>query len=512
MTPRAKLCAGLCLGATLLAAGASAAHNADQPPAQPNAPQANLEPTKIYYGVQVCAQCHDRTEPFPVGKFPSLCDGMECRIWSKDKHHLAYQALKGERAQQMTKLLGSDVAKMDACLSCHSVRRNPKDSSDPTFDQEEGISCVACHGAYENWIDEHGSSLQRKRDRWRSLSRAVKQDDYGMTDLWDPAKRTQLCASCHIGNAKDGKFVTHEMYAAGHPPLPSFEVATFSAQMPRHWKPLKEKHAAILEKLDLTPTAVRFEDTRLLAVGSVVTLQETAKLLELKALDCSPPEKGQGSALDFAVFDCYACHHDLKLPSWRQARGYAGAPPGRPPMRPWPTALARVCLTALTRDQTFSSQLDVGLAELRQAFGARPFGDCARIATTAQGLYSQMDHAARPLNPWSNYTRHSARRLLLDLCAAGQGTEIPDFDSARQIGWALRVVYAEWRQSDKSDGEVVALLQAISDQLSLDLPAKNPGPIMDALEQNLNKIAGYDPAQFKAKLAQLAEYFKRNEP
>ena len=33
----------------------------------------------------------------------------------------------------------------------------------------------------------------------------------------------------------------HEWYAAGHPPLPSFELATFESQMPAHWKSLREK-------------------------------------------------------------------------------------------------------------------------------------------------------------------------------------------------------------------------------------------------------------------------------
>ena len=35
--------------------------------------------------------------------------------------------------------------------------------------------------------------------------------------------------------------MTHEMYAAGHPPLPSIEVATFANSIPRHWWLLAEK-------------------------------------------------------------------------------------------------------------------------------------------------------------------------------------------------------------------------------------------------------------------------------
>ena len=38
--------------------------------------------------------------------------------------------------------------------------------------------------------------------------------------------------------------VTHEMYAAGHPPLPGFEIATFCSQMPPHWESAAENCGA----------------------------------------------------------------------------------------------------------------------------------------------------------------------------------------------------------------------------------------------------------------------------
>ncbi len=42
--------------------------------------------------------------------------------------------------------------------------------------------------------------------------------------------------SCHVGNATQGKVVTHPMFAAGHPPLPPIEVASFSKNEPQHWR------------------------------------------------------------------------------------------------------------------------------------------------------------------------------------------------------------------------------------------------------------------------------------
>ena len=42
----------------------------------------------------------------------------------------------------------------------------------------------------------------------------------------DPVRRTELCLSCHLGSTSENKMVTHAMYAAGHPPLPGFEMET----------------------------------------------------------------------------------------------------------------------------------------------------------------------------------------------------------------------------------------------------------------------------------------------
>ena len=81
-----------------------------------------------------------------------------------------------------------------------------------------------------------------------------------MIDVRNPVRRAEQCFSCHIGNVEEGKLVTHAMYAAGHPPLPSIEIESFAKQMPRHWRYLDEK-VADSQKLvgDDKPPAVPFE-------------------------------------------------------------------------------------------------------------------------------------------------------------------------------------------------------------------------------------------------------------
>ena len=58
-----------------------------------------------------------------------------------------------------------------------------------------------------------------------------------MRDLRDPVRRAENCLTCHLGTAD--KAVDHEMIAAGHPDL-YFELASFTAAMPRHWKERRE--------------------------------------------------------------------------------------------------------------------------------------------------------------------------------------------------------------------------------------------------------------------------------
>ena len=48
------------------------------------------------------------------------------------------------------------------CLGCHSMATiNPKvplKAIKPEYLQQ-GVSCLSCHGPYDNWIDVHGSSV-----------------------------------------------------------------------------------------------------------------------------------------------------------------------------------------------------------------------------------------------------------------------------------------------------------------------------------------------------------------
>ena len=346
-----------------------------------------------------CASCHYRgTEPNPLaphsGEFSSQS---EARDWvRKDKHAIARRRVEPLTRQQLNEelrllregglnndevlqwlgrsnmlsrqicdQLGYDVTNdqgyarfRESCLGCHggyseaSQDRQFSKTKPGRFQaevQQPGISCNYCHqlGNETAWIDEHDSP-----DNWRLLS-PQKKSQRGMRDLVAFDAQAALCCDCHMGNISQNKFVTHEMYAAGHPPLPSFELQTFCELMPQHWRTPAELYQALNNfdqrdkyfetnypwqfgggEHDSRP-GDEFWKTRKVIAGALQAQQRSLELL-VQAADT----KRWG---DYALYDCAACHHELRVDSRRQQVGWPGVP-GRPRQPIWPQALADVVL------------------------------------------------------------------------------------------------------------------------------------------------------------------------
>jgi Cytochrome c554 and c-prime len=456
--------------------------------------EADKGPTTLYFGISECARCH--TMPGKVDPDdPDLCRLTESKIWdAEDKHRQAFRVLKGERAQKMGKLLHIDVTKDKQCLSCHGVVVPEGAAVHKSFKEDDGVSCVVCHGAAEEWVDMHGGL---RRDKWRKLTREEKDSKYGMTDLWDPVKRANLCTSCHVGNVENkaaGKFVTHDMYAAGHPPLPGFEASTFSNEMPRHWQYLSEKDPKIQPLLQYDPKDL--EQSKLLLVGAAASFRQAAELLADEAKQCAEARDADKAALDLAQFDCYACHHELKAPSWRQKRGYVGRP-GRPQMRPWPEVLLRLAVVHAGADEKEFEQVQRKVA---QAFDARPFGDPRQVADTAKEMAAWAKDIAQKVDrkPCGPAEVRRARDQLLERYQK----EVVDYDSARQIAWAISVF--NYDLGEKLGPDARKVLKALDDDLNLQLPSGQFRQLEDLLAGNLKLRNNYDPEKFQAALAQLS--------
>lgn len=443
-----------------------------------------------YLGSMTCERCHTQPGPRDSDDFVLLT---EYKTWKeRDKHSQAYQKLTEPRAQRMGEILRIDVTKAPECLNCHAtnVRAELREQS---FDIKDGVSCDACHGPSEKWLAPH---LQPK---WRTTPMAEK-EALGMIDVRDPVKRARMCLSCHIGNAEEGKVVTHAMYAAGHPPLPGVEIATFSHEQPRHWRYMSEKKPEVRKVLGWDDD--RRELTELAIVSGVVSLRESAALLAAQAkLGASDvPDK---SWPELTHFDCYACHHDLKVPSWRQARGYPSTP-GRPQMKPWPLALARVAARFAGQDP---EQLDRQMERVYAALDAQPYGKAEEVAAAAQGLVDWCDGLVKSLRE-KKFDNAAGARLLADLVTL-KPDDYPDYDSARQLAWAIKVLYGEQSPKHPNDAQIAQLLDELNRQLKLGLPSGTGRDILKELAEGLQKVNDYDPEEFKSRLGALRELLEK---
>jgi hypothetical protein len=281
--------------------------------------------------------------------------------------------------------------------------------------------------------------------------------------------------SCHIGNAEEGRVITHEMYAAGHPPLPSFDMANFSDAM-RHWQLLAEKQPEVIDTFKFTKAQVDQERLDLVYLGNLVSLEASVRLLEHQA-------RAKDTWPEFAQFDCYACHHDLKSNEWRHQRGYEGKP-GRPPMHAWPTALAKVSLEYCARGdekktKTSVEVLHAKLKKLRDALDSKPFGEPTHVSSTARELADWLDAQVKSAPALKDLDASLHRKMLSRLVEHQQG-KLMDFESARQIAGAFRITYLEgWKKDNLKQG-VVSQLNDLDENLHITFAGKNREKHRDA--------------------------------
>jgi hypothetical protein len=462
--------------------------------------------TPYIYGARHCGSCHDQKNNGKMAQ--NEIDGLICRMIefpiyeTQDKHKLAYRSLTGDRAREMSRLLGYEVKTQDACLNCHSTA--DRDRGMQLYAREDdGITCVACHGAVAEWVEIH----QRTDNRmWRELSRKTKEDRYGMIDLWSPVRRAEKCASCHIGSHAEGKVVSHRMYAAGHPPLPGFEAATFSEAQPRHWESLAQKKPERRNRLNPVPDRRNLDQSQLVVVNGLVAFRESIKLFADQT--AAAQDRPDGSAApwpDFARYDCAACHHDLRADNGASSRQIRrrGNDPGRPVPSEWPLILVQLAMAAADPKQAAQQevQLQLGLVAFQRSLRAKPFGDPELTGPAARNVVHWADSLLQRLER-TLVDVVKARELLLKLCTIACET-IPDYDSARQIAWAFKIIYRE--SVSGGDPLIEHALADLETDLALSLPpARIQAPIVPTLPDRLKLIANFDPIPFQDHFRRIA--------
>ncbi|MBI3767858.1 MAG: hypothetical protein HY271_05090 [Deltaproteobacteria bacterium] len=207
-----------------------------------------------------------------------------------DRHSEAYRTLTHSEGETIGGHMGIDPTTSAKCLRCHA----PPATADPAGSHrvEDGVSCEHCHGPSEFWLGAH---FQRD---WAS-----KRGQYltrWFHDLWDFVARAETCASCHVT-------IDHEIVAAGHPALQS-EIVAYSAVM-KHWN-----------DLDRLPTGTFSPDPSLWAIGQIVGLRITVKMISQRAGRTDFQAIGDYS--HFTDKQCYQCHHKLIEDAVRQALGH----------------------------------------------------------------------------------------------------------------------------------------------------------------------------------------------
>lgn len=433
-----------------------------------------------YYGADSCKQCHSTPGAFK----PEFVKLTEYTTWKTvDKHSMAYAVLEGQLGRTMSKRLkdGDEtfVLKPEAgCLGCHSMHYPGREGE--LFSLKDGVSCDGCHGPSKKWLTDHWAN----KENWRRKTPEEKYA-FGMRDLRNPSVRAKLCSSCHIGSAEEGKVVTHAMYAVGHPLLASFEVASFSRNLPQHWYDLKdvplfkEKRDLFKDRYDLANAA--FQNTKVALAGGVSSLRQQMALVagraELSqkwpelALPVLAKEKETPKSLwDQAVLahsDCAACHHELRIPSWRAERGYGlflpsgeflRSKPGRVQPRLWSLPLATMTLPA-----NETKELTAALKKLHATCDATPFGEIDEVGKAAAAA---RDAVHPKLAAALNVNRADAVARLKQLTELGPNM-VPDFDTARQLAAAFTIIYSEVEPKPASDAQVRDLIAALERHLDL---------------------------------------------
>ena len=378
-------------------------------------------PAFRYTGADLCVKCH-RSEQ---GEW---CDVATTAAWRHDAHSRSHEALSSdnERTRAMEVALGIKAAATASCVACHT---HPVD--EPAVDEETavlhaGISCETCHGAGSGYLDPH---MQKS---WRFLSSAEKQA-FGMHDLRNPVAKAKNCLSCHLGEVATNRIITHQMYAAGHPPLPAFEMEAFGAGMGRHWKRVWEKSPQIQELAAKAGYATEgSSELERSLVGSLVALQESVHLARDYAAAAETNAKDRPWP-ELAVYDCQACHHVLAVPSWRQEAGYGQLVPGRPSLVRWPRGLAAVAF----EQAGMATDVDALLSPVVGVLNSRPFGTADGLRRVAEDSGREIDQAIEALARWRrDETLADRERVAIEqILAAGQN--VGDFESARLLAWGL---------------------------------------------------------------------------
>ena len=399
-----------------------------------------------YIGPGSCAatSCHGSVRPVAGSRILQN----EYSTWIlQDKHSRAYQALTGEVGERMARILklGAKAEDSPKCLACHALYAAPAQRG-RAFEISEGVSCENCHGPAQGWLGQHTA-----RDSEEKHAESVR---LRMVDTRNVITRTEKCLECHLGTKS--KFVDHEMIAAGHPDL-YFELDSFSAVMPRHWRQPR-----------LGASGQPAED----AAWAGVREWSTGQAVQLRAALERLVWRARGERLDgkniwpeYSELSCFACHHALGPAgsSWRQEHGYAGRRPGDPAWNASRYAVFRILAAQVDSDR--AAELDRNLSAVSAEMSKlNPDREAVAAAASAAAPVAQRFAERLAAMP---YNAALALKLLQRITENADAIALADERAAEQATMALDSLYIAYsKNSAPSNGaEVRAAINGLFEQL-----------------------------------------------
>ena len=323
--------------------------------------------------------------------------------WSRvDKHHTrALPVLQEERSQRIARNLGLKEPAHEAriCLDCHAHNVPPQQRGE-RFKPSDGVSCEACHGPAEGWIQAHVAPGATHADN-------VKR---GLYPTSDPVALARLCLSCHLGN-KD-KFVTHRMMGAGHPRM-SFELDTFTQIGPAHFR----------IDADWQKRKGGWDGVRAWAIGQAVASQQLLELLR-------GPRGRDGLFPELVLFDCHSCHHPMA--DKRNTAARTGAGGGFVRLNDSGLLMLRQIARRVAPNdaQAFAQQVD----RLHKAVAS------GNDAIAQAGAAEKMIESMIPRIGAYRFTGEDVRAMLNGLIDDGLSGQYADYQSAEQAVMAMQSV------------------------------------------------------------------------
>ena len=261
------------------------------------------------------------------------------------------------------------------------------------------MSCEACHGPAEKWIQSHVAPGATHADNVA----------HGLYPASDPVAQARLCLACHFGN-KD-KFVTHRMMGAGHPRI-SFELDTFSQTQPAHF----------VADADWQKRKGAWDPARVWAVGQALA---AAELLDV-VID--PRRSRDGLFPELVVFDCHACHHPMTDLRWSPRLGTS---PGRIRLND-----ANLLMLRQIVRRTLPAEEANEFAQRVNALHKAVAGDGGEPLQAARELRATIDGVMRSVASHS-FRGDDLRAMLAGLIEEGRDGRYRDYSGAEQATMAI---------------------------------------------------------------------------